>query len=246
MAKQRGINTHVFINGYDFSNYFKSFKGGASVDALDATAFQDTAKAYLVSAFQMGKMDLEGFYASDQATADQIDDILRPKLGNETKNVVTVAPISANTLGNYCFMASADLLNLNVDDIADGLVMETANFQSSSGLESGVILQVKTSLTATGNGSSVDNTAATTNGGAGHLHVFSKSGTSPTLDVKIQHSTDNSTWVDLITFTQATDITSERITVAAGTTVRRYLRAIRTIGGTSTPTFSVAVSFARH
>ena len=130
MAKQRGINTHVFINGYDFSNYFKSFKGGASVDALDATAFQDTAKAYLVSAFQMGKMDLEGFYASDQATADQIDDILRPKLGNETKNVVTVAPISANTLGNYCFMASADLLNLNVDDIADGLVMETANFQS--------------------------------------------------------------------------------------------------------------------
>jgi hypothetical protein len=64
------------------------------------------------------------------------------------------------------------------------------------------------------------------------------------LDVKIQHSTDNVTFADLITFTQATDVTSQRISVTG--TVNRYTRETRTIGGSSTPTFTYAVAFARY
>jgi len=76
-------------------------------------------------------------------------------------------------------------------------------------------------------------------------------GTSPTLDVKIQSSADNSTWADITgaTFTQVTDTAGTAIAAedADGTiTIQasdeaRYIRAVGTIGGTSTPTFELCV-----
>lgn len=245
MSKQRGINTRILINASDLSNYFKSFDAEATVAPLDATAFLDTAKAWLSDGYEDGKINLEGFYAKNMVTVDQVDDILRAALGVETKQVLTVCPINSQTLGNFCFMAAASLKNLKVSSPVTGLIMSSAAFESSSGIEAGVILAILAALTATGNGTAVDNGAATTNGGAAHLHVIAASGTTPTLDGKIQHSVDGSTWADLVTFAQKTAIGSERAVVAAGTTVRRYLRFIRTIGGT-TPSFTVAVSFARH
>lgn len=244
MAKQRGINTSILIDKYDFSNLFKTFDGQLTVDPFDSTGFQDTAKTYILDGFNMGKISLEGFYEHDGATVNKVDNILRAALGSTTKKILTISPLNADVLGNYCFLAEADLLNLTVSDPASGLLMENAEFQSSSGLESGVILQPLTPLTATGNGTGVDNLVATADGGSAHLHITTASGTSPTFDGKVQHSVDNSVWVDLVTFTQATAATSQRVEVAPGTTVRRYLRAIRTIGGTS-PSFTVAISFAR-
>jgi hypothetical protein len=72
---------------------------------------------------------------------------------------------------------------------------------------------------------------------------MSKAGTTPTITWKVQHSVDNSVWIDLMTFTLANDATSERETVSG--TVNRYLRAIRTVGGSGGPTFECALSVAR-
>ena len=70
------------------------------------------------------------------------------------------------------------------------------------------------------------------------------SGTSPTLDVKLQDSADNSSWSDLSgkTFTQVTDgaAATEKISINTND-VRRYVRAVATLGGTS-PVFVCAVS----
>jgi hypothetical protein len=67
------------------------------------------------------------------------------------------------------------------------------------------------------------------------------SGTSPTLDVKIQESDDNSTYSDITgaAFTQLTAAGGERILVRNRT--KRYVRALGTIGGSSTPTFTYSV-----
>ena len=86
---------------------------------------------------------------------------------------------------------------------------------------------------------------ATGNGGGAFLIVSAKSGTSPTLDAKITHSADNVTYADLVTFTQATTTTAEVKTVAAGTTVNRYLKAVFTLGGTS-PSFTAIMGFGRN
>lgn len=70
------------------------------------------------------------------------------------------------------------------------------------------------------------------------LIVSAASGTSPTLDAKVQHSPDGTNWFDLMTFTQATAATTE-CKSHTGPIFER-VRAVGTIGGT-TPQFSFTV-----
>ena len=69
------------------------------------------------------------------------------------------------------------------------------------------------------------------------------SGTTPTLNVKLQDSADNSAWADVTgaTFTEVTDAAAalQKITINCND-VRRYVRAVGTQAGTN-PVFVYAV-----
>ena len=68
-------------------------------------------------------------------------------------------------------------------------------------------------------------------------------GTSPTLDVKLQESSDNSTFTDIsgAAFTQVTNSASlQKLTINTNDT-ERYIRAVVDVGGTS-PVFVCAAS----
>lgn len=68
-------------------------------------------------------------------------------------------------------------------------------------------------------------------------------GTTPTLDVKLQDSADNSTFADIsgATFAQVTDAADAHVAIGLEVTPQaRYLRAVCTITGTS-PTYDMAV-----
>lgn len=124
-------------------------------------------------------------------------------------------------------------LNISIDnDTCTGLTTAGTSSNTTAGVAS--THQV---------GTAVNNGAATTNGAVAHLHVLSKSGTSPTIVWKVQHSVDNSTWVDLMTFSSASDITEQRIAVTG--TVNQYLRATRLVGGSNSPAFQSALAIAR-
>lgn len=79
------------------------------------------------------------------------------------------------------------------------------------------------------------------------LNASAGTGTNPTLDVKLQHSDDNSTFADVTgaTFTQVTSdpgtagVQAMRINVS---NLKRYVRVIGTIAGT-TPSFDFGVEF---
>jgi hypothetical protein len=79
------------------------------------------------------------------------------------------------------------------------------------------------------------------------LNASAGTGTNPTLDVKLQHSDDDSTYADVTggTFAQVTDaagsagVQVKRINVSD---LKRYVRVIGTIAGT-TPSFDFAVEF---
>lgn len=74
------------------------------------------------------------------------------------------------------------------------------------------------------------------------LNANTVSGTNPTLDVKIQHSEDNSTWVDSgVAFTQVTSGSSFQVRVATAEQFRRYIRVVDTVSGT-TPSFGRSVN----
>ena len=106
----------------------------------------------------------------------------------------------------------------------------------------GVCLHPLQSETVGINGSVVDNGAATTNGGSAVLQVTS-AGTTTT--VSVYYSTDNfgSSDVLLASFAAATTVGAQRITIASGTTVNRYLRIEVT---SQTGTFAYSVSFHRN
>jgi hypothetical protein len=104
------------------------------------------------------------------------------------------------------------------------------------------------SRTASANGTGFDLEGS--NGAEGEAIVIlasdaASAGTDPTLDVKLQESSDNSTFTDIsgATFTQVTDAAQalEKITINTND-VKRYLRAVGTIGGTSSPAFTYSVA----
>jgi hypothetical protein len=79
------------------------------------------------------------------------------------------------------------------------------------------------------------------------LNASAGTGTSPTLDVKLQHSDDDSTYEDVTsgTFTQVTDAAETagvKVMKLNVSDLKRYLRVIGTIAGT-TPSFDFGVEF---
>lgn len=96
--------------------------------------------------------------------------------------------------------------------------------------------------TASANGTGVDlNTIRRADAGSVVLHIGTVTGTSPTLDVKLQDSDDNSTFADVsgAVFAQKTATALSRMNVDLKV-VRRYVRAVATIAGT-TPSFPCSV-----
>jgi hypothetical protein len=92
--------------------------------------------------------------------------------------------------------------------------------------------------TATANGSSVD-VKDYVGGGKVVLHSAAGGGTSPTMDVKLQDSADDSTFADVSgkVFTQVVGAASLQSMEVDLDSLRRYIRLVVTIGGTS-PTFT--------
>jgi hypothetical protein len=71
-------------------------------------------------------------------------------------------------------------------------------------------------------------------------------GSSPTLDVKIQHcATSGGSYTDVTgaAFTQVTDTAGVQTLVLDLNKVNKYIKVIGTLGGTSTPTFPYGVAF---
>lgn len=93
-------------------------------------------------------------------------------------------------------------------------------------------------VTATGNGTGVDVKDYV---GKAKVVLISSAGggTSPTLDVKLQDSPDNSAWTDIsgAAFTQVTDAADSTEAISLDlNNANRYIRAVKTVSGTS-PTF---------
>jgi hypothetical protein len=98
--------------------------------------------------------------------------------------------------------------------------------------------------TATGNGAVAPDLRDIEGEIAILLDSAAGTGTTPTLDVKIQDSADGSTgWTDIAgaTFTQVVAVASQQKLVLNKDAVRRYIRIVHTIAGT-TPSFTFSVN----
>jgi hypothetical protein len=104
----------------------------------------------------------------------------------------------------------------------------------SEGLDGAVVLSA--ARTVTGNGGAAETGNRTEIRGL-VLDVTAASGTTPTLDVSVQTSDDNSSWRTLASFGQKTGVSNQHLSVAARD---RYVRFSWVIAGT-TPSFTFSV-----
>lgn len=235
-----GKNVKVYVDEFDFSSYFNDVTAGTTVETAETTAFGSTAKEYLAGLMD-GTISLSGMF---EGTADTgTDDYFSGALGGTNKQKVIVAT-SGHSVGARAVMLQSDSTSYEVSGSIGDVVQTSAEFQASSGEEHGVILSSGAAVTTTGNGTSVDNGAASTNGGVGYISVpvNTRNGN---VTVKVQASADNSTFTDLITFTVVSSATktSERVEVTG--TIARYLRVSYTVAG-STGSATPIVAFSRR
>jgi len=238
---QHGKDAGIIIEQFDVSSDLTEIQPSAEVDALEATTFGNTGHRHALG-LRSGGIQINGLY-NDGASG--IYTLLTSIFQASTPKIATAHP-RGTTLGYPAELCYADLTNIAKPIKYADLISLSAYLKASEdGIDFGLWLQALAAVTGTGNGTSVDNGAATWNGGVGVIHTTAIAGAAPSVVWKIQHSANNSVWADLVTFTASVAVGAERIEVAAGTTVNQYLRAVRTFGGTTTSITS-AIAFARR
>ena len=241
MAFIHGKSTIVLQNEYNLSSYFNDVSTSRSIETAETTAFGNSAKTYIVG-LQDGTISLSGMF---DGAANAIDQEMSDIIGTENGGIITVAVGGSLAVGERVLTAQGDLTSYEVSAPVGDVVAANAEFQVDGGVGNGISLHALAAETATGSSASHDNAASSANGGVAQLHVTANTMNNNTV-FKVQHSADNSTWADLATFTTvATTVkTAERVTVASGTTVNRYLRSNWTASGAGSVTFHI--NFARR
>lgn len=232
----------VMADQFDISQFLQKMNPVKNRDFVESSDLTSTSHEF-TPALRGGSFMLEGMYRKKDIVGTSLQDIFA-QLPN-TQIIVTGYP-DTRAIGKPAFLMYADVVKYNLDTPVADLVKATIECTSQKwAVEDGVSLHDLTAETGTGNSASVDHGAATTNGGVGVLHATAIAGGAPSVVVKIQHSANGSTWADLITFAAVTAASKERIEVAAGTTINRFLREVHTFGGTTT-SITHNVAFARR
>lgn len=244
-----GKGTSVLLDEFDLSSYFNSADVSHSVETAETTSFGASAKSYIVG-LRDGTLSLSGMWAAD---TDGSDEELSGILGSATTPLVT-AMYDSGTIGNRATLAKAHATSYSISSPVADVVTITADFNASTdgtanvtlGLAQGVQLTTGASIAFGDLGTglaSANNGASSANGGMANLHV-----TANTLDaattIKVQHSTNDSTWADLITFSSVTASTATTEQKAVSGTVNQYLRAIPT-GSSTSGAITFHLAFAR-
>lgn len=236
-------NISVFCNGVNLGAWLKTISFQSETQELDATVLLNNYRSY-VAGFSSGTVSAEGIYSADAANADDIHDIFKAAYAAGTSNVVT-ASLGTISVGDPALMLNGPQLKYSIPTTVGELVMVQAEFRATDGIGFGKWLANALISSGTTNGTSVDNSASTANGGVFQVHLHNN--TASDCDFKVQHSSDNSSWADLtgaaVNNLSAT-YASGTATVAPGTTVNRYIRLVSTITGGNTTLVSAA--FARR
>lgn len=241
MAFQSSQKARVLAGILNLSGYATSVNLGWSQAMLDVTTLNASAKQ-MIPGMETSSGSIALLLDTDTTSGGEYD-FVEGTWKTTQPQPLTYAPAGLTT-GSPAILVNALETQAGGQVTASGVATIGLNFQTAIHTDYGTVLEDLTAITATGNGTARDGTAATANGGIAHLHVTAYSGLTSNV-VTIEHSVDGATsWATLVTFSTVTAKTSERVTVAAGTTVRRYLRVVDTVTGTGTNTRSV--SFARR
>lgn len=242
-----GKNTAVYIDEFDLSSYFTS--NDIAIDnAVSTTTSYGATDDTFITGIRSGTLTLSGMWSAD---TDGSDEELQALLGNAAEPIITVRE-GAAAIGSKAVIAQANETNYAISSPVADVTTITADFQCTTtgitnltfALAGGVQLTAGASIAhgSLGALSSVDNAASSANGGAATLHVPTNTVNGNTT-IKVQHSTNDSSWADLISFTAVGSAAKTSEIKAVSGTVNRYLRVTASTAGSSgSITFMVAAA----
>lgn len=239
MSFGHGKDTVVHAHGNDVSAYLHSAGVSGSADTAETSTFQTTSKSYLAG-LKDAVLSGEGFVDGAAAAAD----VILAALFGVASKIFSYYPQGDARGASGSHMSAVQTSYEVKSDVGDAVGF-SFEAQSNVSVERGVSLKDGgDSITIDGSETSVDNAAASTDGGAAYLHVLSKSG-GTTLAVIIEHSSDNGgtdAWATIATFSVASaQATAERVAIAPATTIKRYARATFDVGAGGTWKVNVAL-----
>jgi hypothetical protein len=223
---RHGKRTVVLMNGTDMSPFLNEATETQTIETAETTTFSDSDKTY-ITGLADGTVSTSGLFDS---SAGASNDVLTGAIGQED-NTFTVLPEGA-TAGARSVIANGQLTSYDVTSPVADVVSISAEIQADGGLFSGFALN---GLTDTGTSASltgINTGGSSSGGGLFNLHVVANT-RDGAATVKVQHSADNVTWVDLVTFSGISASVKDGESITSTGTVNQYLRAAHSLAGSS-------------
>ena len=223
---RHGKKTAVLFNATDMSPYLNEATTTQEIETAETTAFSDDDKTYIVGLAD-GTISTSGMFDSSAGASDAV---LNGMI-QQDDNTFTVYPEGVART-NRAVLSNGALTSYEVSSPVADVVAISAEIQADGGLLHGIDLTGQQIVSASGVTTEVNNGAATTSGALFNLHVTANDRDGATT-IKVQHSSDNATYADLVTFTSVSASTTTGETITSTGTVNQYLRAEHTLAGSS-------------
>lgn len=236
MVFRHGKDTWVGVGAYDLTPWLNSATAPGTVETAETSHFGTSAKTYIPGradgTFQFnGLFDWDPLLLENKLQAIQADTAGVP---------VTLAQDGGAVVGRRAVGGRAINTQWQIDAQISDVVKTSINLQAVGGSRQGWVLSDAVSHSTTTTFASVDGIAASTAGVTAYVHVLANSSASNT--IKVQHSTDGTTFVDVATATSMSTTPNYYVITTTGT-LNRYLRAVLTI---STGSATAVVSAYRN
>jgi hypothetical protein len=240
-----GSKASVWLDQYDASIFFSEMGLDVSVDTAETSTFQGTWKTF-IEGLAVTKVDLKGYY-------DKVNDAYLMTNIMDGGSVLTAIPAGSvpAAIGDVARLVWIHDTNTVESSPVGGVVLVTTSYISDQPVGFGWVLHgISVTDTGTTTGASRDDLAATSTGWHAHLHVTAVTGAPTSWTVKLQDSADNASWADVTggAFTANNTPTgfSQRLSGAAGATLRRYVRYVATVVAGTTPTIVYGLAYSRN
>ena len=221
MAATKGNVQAVVIDEFIFNSTVSEVGFSIAVDELECTNLASTAKEYIPNVDDP-TVTVNGYLTG--GAADGYEAEMNARKGVSGTNVLYI-PLRTTTGSPVRVIPDASLMGLDYASPINGLMTLNGTIRPTDAHYRGMLVTYNTTISGTGNGTSIDLGSAGSAGGYGYLHVHTidggKSGTATSASFKIQSSADDSSFADEGTFTVSA---TGAFSATMSGTVNRYIR----------------------
>jgi hypothetical protein len=226
---------------FDATAYLNTAEASRELEAVENTTFGSLDKTYQPGQAD-GKVSCGGYW---DGTVLAVDEVFSTALSGGTENLLTYVLNGGFKPGSRTRLAYVLTSGYSATAATGSLVSIKTDFTVDGGIFHGRALTDKVAINGTVTYGAADfgvDFATATSGAFAHVHVVQNTRTTSTT-YKLQHSVDNSVWVDLAPTVTVNTVTTQATRLDLVGTVNRWVRVVATpVAGSGTITALVAIA----